>query len=360
MPKSASELPHTDSYRLYTAQEYWTELCSQINTAKTGDKILLTSMTFEPAEPMVKKIVTALNGAVKRGVYVTFAVDAHSFMTHRGMLGPLWTHRTMSTNMPIIFRNKLEILQHLNAAKTGTAIILNKPSRRFSPYIAGRSHIKIAIINDRIYVGGCNLENVNAVDLMIGWRSKKPADHLYDIMQRIVRLENTGKALVRNHNHAIDHHTKLLIDKGEPGSSLILDEALRLIDSAQKWLVITCQFFPGGITGTHLLRAQRRGVKIEIIYAHPKHHGLMGGIGQQAHIFHEKTRLPRDLFKHALDKSDPFLHAKLIACDQGFMIGSHNYVKAGVLLGTAEIALLGFSESLAKAAVHKIRQGLNA
>jgi hypothetical protein len=49
---------------------------------------------------------------------------------------------------------------------------------------------------------------------------------------------------------------------------------------------------------------------------------------------------------------------KLIACDKGFMIGSHNYVRAGVSLGTAEIALKSPDALLAREAVKTLHTDL--
>jgi phosphatidylserine/phosphatidylglycerophosphate/cardiolipin synthase-like enzyme len=149
-----------------------------------------------------------------------------------------------------------------------------------------------------------------------------------------------------------------LFDSGRRGQSLIFEEAMQLIDSAEKWLVITCQFFPNSVTAQHLLKAVNRGVNVEVIFAHPKHHGIIGGLGQQVSILRERTRVPKILFEHALSRKDPMLHAKLIASDAGFMIGSHNYVRAGVILGTAEIALKSADEKLAREAVQTLHRGL--
>jgi phosphatidylserine/phosphatidylglycerophosphate/cardiolipin synthase-like enzyme len=139
---------------------------------------------------------------------------------------------------------------------------------------------------------------------------------------------------------------------------LIFNEALRLIDSAQEWLVITCQFFPNSITAQHLKQAAARGVKLEVIFSHPKHHGVIGGLGQQFSILRERSRVPKELFENALSRKDLMLHAKLIACDQGLMLGSHNYVNAGVVLGTAEIAFKSSEAKLARQAVQALHRGL--
>jgi phosphatidylserine/phosphatidylglycerophosphate/cardiolipin synthase-like enzyme len=157
----------------------------------------------------------------------------------------------------------------------------------------------------------------------------------------------------------IDDKTRLLIDAGVPGQSRIYDEALALIDAAREWIVLTCQFFPGGRTGQHLLKAQKRGVNVQIIYGHPRHHGNEA-LGHYAYNLWERTRLPNDFFKHQLPKNMQMLHAKLLATEQGAIVGSHNFATQGVRLGTAEIALLRhdvqFSQALTENILHQLSQ----
>ena len=60
-----------------------------------------------------------------------------------------------------------------------------------------------------------------------------------------------------------------------------------------------------------------------------------------------------------LSASAPKLHAKLLATDQGVMIGSHNYVKFGVSVGTAEITLKSSDPQLAVQARAKLEATLS-
>jgi hypothetical protein len=54
----------------------------------------------------------------------------------------------------------------------------------------------------------------------------------------------------------------------------------------------------------------------------------------------------------------PRLHAKLLATEQGAMIGSHNYVVQGVTLGTAEAAILRNDPQFSKQAIGVFRERL--
>ncbi|MDB5182133.1 MAG: hypothetical protein JWP13_896 [Candidatus Saccharibacteria bacterium] len=349
-----------DIFKFHTHIEYRTELVSQIKSTKKGDRVLLMSMTFEPTEPEIAEIVEALTAAASRGVHVTLAVDAHSFLLNPYHLpGPLLGRQTLPKRLNPIYRHKLALLETIRAYPTGHTEILNIPKRALNIPVSGRSHIKAAIINDQIFLGGCNLQAADWVDIMIGWRDKNFSDRLYKMLENIIHSKHTSRSMAGiDRCLNIDEVTNVYIDSGKKGRSLIFQEALELIDSAQEWLVITCQFFPNSITAQHLLRAINRGVKVEVIYAHPNQHGLIGGLGQHVSILREKARLPKALFKHALNRDDPKLHAKLLACDQGVMIGSHNYVKAGVILGTAEIALLAKDGQLAREAVETLHRGL--
>jgi cardiolipin synthase len=361
MPHTSQILP-TEQFSFYTAADYRRQLLAHIKKTRAGDRLLLMSMTFEPTEPDIAAVMAEVEAAAARGVQVTLAVDAHSFLIQMNHLpGPLWTRKRMPNRMPATYRHKLQILERINAYPTGHADIINIPQRRLSLPISGRSHIKAAIVNDKIFIGGCNLQGSKFIDLMVGWQSAADAEKLYAVLNQVIHGGHTSRALAGiDRVFSIGQETNLLIDSGARRQSRIFDEALNLIDAAEDWLVITCQYFPNSITAQHLVRAARRGVKVEVIYTHPKHHGVIGGFGQRVSIFRERTRVPKSLFAHALDKTDPMLHAKLIACDKGVMIGSHNYVRAGVILGTAEIALKSSDEAMAREAVKKLHSGLKA
>jgi phosphatidylserine/phosphatidylglycerophosphate/cardiolipin synthase-like enzyme len=349
------------AFQFITNREYFDELIVSLRATKRGDRVLLMSMLLEPTEPEIAVIMREMEHAASRGVRVSLAVDAHSFLvnapTH--MPGPLWARRSLPKNVPKIFRHKLRILESINNYPTGNADIINLPRSSVSVPIAGRSHIKTAIINDRIFLGGCNLGFTHFIDVMISWHDRQSADSLYQILLDIIGSKHSGRAMSwHDKNVSVTQNASIFIDSGRRGQSEIFKEALALIDSARDWLIITGQYFPNAVTAGHLLKAAKRGVKVEVIYSHPKHQGLIGGLGQQVSILRERTRLPKVLFENALSRNDPMLHAKLIASDAGVMIGSHNYVRAGVMLGTAEIALKSSDEKLAREAVKTLRRGL--
>ena len=146
------------------------------------------------------------------------------------------------------------------------------------------------------------------------------------------------------------------MDAGVKKKSLIYQKAMEVIDEAQESIYMFCQFFPYGETAKHLAAAHRRGCDITLVFNHPAKHGRLHSPGHHFVIIKEKATAPRTFFEGRLPKNLPFLHAKLIASEKAAIMGSHNFVNAGVNLGTAELALLNRTPSFAKKAVSCINK----
>lgn len=352
-------------YRLYGKREYLTSLVKRIDAAGPKSRILLMAMSFDPDEPEVLRVAESLLRAAQRGAIIYFGFDARSFMHPNGKPGPTWYrpsrlapllfHFDLPKNPAPPYKLKKQILDKLRTFPNVTAVIVNHPHRPLSVPFAGRSHIKLAVIDDYLLIGGCNLDHPDYPDLMIGWREQSVASELYERMTHALQVGNIRAALDGvDRTIRVDDTTKIFVDSGVRGQSLIMREALALIDSAQEWLVITCQFFPNSITGDHLLAARKRGVKVRILYSYLWDSGTIDGTIQFVSQVIERRRLPPEMFKDELPKGKPKLHAKLIACDAGVVIGSHNYVNAGVRFGTAEIAFRSDDSGLAQQAKNHI------
>ena len=319
------------------------------------------TMSFTPSEPHIAVLMRELITAARRGVQVYLLVDAISFTNDQYELpiGPtLLLHEAARSRRPH-FRQKYLLLEELRASG-GHYHIINFPKRRLANPYAGRSHIKIAVVGNVTFAGGCNLSS-KQIDYMMQLEDTTVADWLYELVVRVTNDGDVGHVLqYQDHDFNIDDKTTLLVDAGKRGQSLIYKSALDFIDSAQEWLVMTCQFFPNTITATHLAAAVRRGVNVTLYYNHPRHHAIHMRPVQQVVIWAEKTRRPRTLFTHQLPKDLQRLHAKLIASEQGAMIGSHNYVTHGVNFGTAEIAIRRYDPVFAQEALNILKQHLPA
>jgi phosphatidylserine/phosphatidylglycerophosphate/cardiolipin synthase-like enzyme len=328
-------------YRFSNRMAYFRELTAFARQAGQGDRIAVMAMSFDPSAQPVGTLAQALTEAAGRGAQVVLSVDALNFIFNYDppQLGPLWFGVKLSTQSPEPFGGCFSALEALQEAG-GRYVVTNQPKRRFTLPQARRSHSKLAVLNDRVYIGGHNLGRPEDLDVMVSWDDRATADYLFDFTNKVA---NTGSPRRALHNHdarrQVDDDTILLFDAGVPRQSLILDEALQLIDEAQERIFMTCQYFPGGRTGQHLAAALRRGVDVTLHYSPPKAQGHEAP-AHHLYALREQMRLPAKLFVHQLPKHYlPKLHAKVLVSEKAAMIGSHNYVVQGVRLGTAEIAL---------------------
>lgn len=326
-------------YTLLSRADYVTALTKAVRQAKAGERVFVATMAFDPSVPIINDLVVALRRAAKRGVVVTMIVDAINFLAHdHGIPKPVWgpwsTDR-LSGKFAATFRALHEVRM-----AGGSYHIINKPLKHVSLAQAGRSHIKAAVVGKQVFLGGCNLERPEQLDVMVSWDNAAAADTLANWFMRIGEAEQVREAFGDvDVETVVDTRMTLLLDAGVPRQSLIYDEALRLIDDAEDFLYMTCQYFPGGPTAKHLAAAQARGVSVQIEYSHPRAHSQAAVL----HHIHQLTQhargLPNNLFAGRLDKRAPKLHAKVLISDKAAMVGSHNYVPQGVYFGTAELAL---------------------
>lgn len=328
--------------KVLTTAQYFSDVTKRLRSAKKGQRIAATTMGFDPSETRVSQFMEGLVTAAQKGVEVTLAVDAISFMIdNRSGLpnGPIMSRRDPLKSKGKYYGQKVKRLNEL-AQAGGQFKIINYPRGVLPNPVAGRSHIKTVIIGDEVYLGGCNLSGSDKSDLMLHLIDPATADYLYDLISRIAKTGSAQSAMhLRDQEIAIDNHTSLLIDSGAHGQSIILENALQIIDNADEWLVMTCQYFPNSITARHLAAAQARGVKVRLHFGRPAQHKVMA-LGHHLSIWQERSRNPKELFELQIKKNQSEIHAKLIATEKEVIIGSHNYVNAGVKLGTAEAAIL--------------------
>ncbi len=326
-------------YSFVNRSEYFQMVTSLARAAKPGERVLVAAMGFDPTEPIIRTLVEALKTAAQNGARVTLLVDALNFLAdNRGLPGPLFYHRSLE-NLKGTYAATMQALKSIEAAG-GAYCITNLPRRRFHPAPVGRSHIKGAVIGNQVFVGGCNLERPRQIDVMVTWTDTKAADTLATWLLDIAAAGSARSAFGDvDADIALDNTTRLLLDAGVPRQSIIYEAAMQLIDTAEEWLLITCQYFPGGETARHLAAAQARGVRVEIDYSHPRSHGTLRHLQHAHQLIQQRRRLPANFFSGRLDKTLPKLHAKVLASEKQAMVGSHNYVIYGVNFGTAELCL---------------------
>lgn len=337
-------LPHTSlqragRYTFYATREYFAQLTKDIDATIAGDRVLLAAMTLDPTVATIEHVVDALHDAATRGVHVTLQVDAHAFMVDDDKKpGPLFYHTHLPAKMRGFHAILQDTLRRLEEAGA-TVVVTNPPHRRFASPFAGRSHIKASIVNDIVYLGGCNLSTPH-LDAMVRWHDPQTANWLYNMLNSRAKnpasLQAFGTTDIR---HVVDDTTEIILDVGVKRQSAIYEQALAAIDNAQEWLVITCQFFPNSRTAERLRAAHTRGVRVVPIFNHHTAHSHLHAHLQHAVTSRERLRMPGSFFETELPKGQTFLHAKVLATERELLIGSHNYVPSGVNFGTAEIAL---------------------
>lgn len=332
-------LQHAGEYTLYATREYFDRLVDDIDTTANGDRVLLAAMTLDPTVPTIQRVMHALKSAALRGAEVTLEIDAHSFMVDDSKIpGPLFLHKNMPVKLGPFHAQLHDTLQALSDAGVDT-VVTNPPRRRFMSPFAGRSHIKASIINDVVYLGGCNLSSMH-LDAMVRFEKPETATWLYTILRKRVETPNTLEAFgIVDFTHKVDESTEIIVDVGIKRQSAIYRQAFDAIDNARDWLIISCQFFPNSKTAQRLRAAQERGVRVVPIFNHYSAHSSVHAILQHGVTARERLRMPASFFETETAKGQTFLHAKILATEKEAMIGSHNYVPSGVNFGTAEIAV---------------------
>ena len=143
-----------------------------------------------------------------------------------------------------------------------------------------------------------------------------------------------------------------MIDAGVPGQSLIMDEAVELIDEAEEWVTIGGQYFPMGKIGEQLAGAIERGVDTYIAYNQPDQHDRLK-LAHRLIMAWERLHRPPEFFTHQMPTDRPALHCKVIANENRALVGTHNYIGIGVKLGTSEIVIERRGTAFARA-VHDL------
>lgn len=347
----------TNDFTFYNRADYFTELARLCDTAGANDRILVASMNFQPGH--IPNLIQALAGASKRGATVSLIFDAYAITYANRTAARVGAFVWPGINPRVQSRKHRAITNALAyLQKHGVQhVITNQPHAPLALPFVGRSHIKTAVVNDRVFIGGNNLHEPTEADEMISFVDPSTADWLYAKMYTLLNKPYTVRAFgAHDISHTVDQHTTLLLDVGIKGQSIILQNALDLINRAQKQLLITCQYFPNGATASALKRAVQRGVDVTVIYNMPQKHGLLEAPAQFASESRERLRMPKELFRHQLAAHKPFMHAKVLASEHEVMVGSHNYISAGVTFGTAELALRRHDPQFARAAADFIAQ----
>lgn len=265
-------------------------------------------------------LVSALCEAAERGINVEVAGDVFTY----GILGG-WKMVALKPNHPI------------RALRTMVKRFKQSGVRyhwigQLGPFLfAGRTHVKWAVVDDVVYsFGGVNLysKGLEEVDYMLREENEVLGRHLIEEQTRITRADRLNK-FYRSHQFAAQTST-VLIDGGRPRDSIIYRHACALAKKATD-ITFVSQYCPTGELGKIMAE---RGAKL--YFSHWRQATGLNRMLIRTSMFLTgyKTLYTRPTFIHA-----KFILFTMPDGSKVALSGSHNFVRAGVVLGTREIDL---------------------
>jgi len=312
---------------------------------KAKHSIYLQSMNFE-AGNVLSKIEKVLLDALSRGVRVNIN---HDWVSQVFINGDLSFFPSISSKERIhgkeLHKKSQEIEENLRA-HGATFITTNTPSmlNRMLPMVR-RNHIKLYIVDEAIaWMGGVNLfdEAFEKIDIMIKFDEEKIVDGLVKQFFMVNQLRSPV-----DYKLQLTSVENLFVDTGKFGSSIIYTEAMRKIDSAEKSIIFISQFVPDGPLLQKLIKASKRGVKVDVVTSTKKNSLFTSYPTRLTYLYFQYIlpKYPLITLTHRLKD----VHAKIISVDGDCaMVGSHNYTYSGVLFGTEEIMMQTTDKDLVK------------
>jgi phosphatidylserine/phosphatidylglycerophosphate/cardiolipin synthase-like enzyme len=324
---------------ILSGTEFFKSLAADLCSTGPDSRVAILTMDFEPSEPLVKPVVEELAAAADRQVEISLGVDAFAFLIDDGKktVGPMFLPLPFGQEN---YRKRRAALASLAQKPTVNVSVLNQPDKRLKNPFSGRSHIKTAVVDDKVYLGGPNFHKTERADMVVSLEDAELADWLCELSSRIVRAGSTSEVLGgQDIDLQLDDKTRVLVDSGKPGQSLILDEAMRLIDDANERLYASFQFLPSGQLAERLGDADARGVTVRPFYNHPAQYNLALNLHERFVKLRQSGILPKTLLQSSLPRHAEIIHSKAMASEKAAIVGSHNFVELGVKYGTPEIAL---------------------
>ncbi len=298
-------------------------------------------MNFE-ADHFTSSLFALLEKKASEGIDVRVNIDGFSEMVTDGNLHVIPAFSKEGRKFRQLRIDLKELLLGMLKGSGVKVTITNQIRRKIEEFTPahGRSHVKLSIVDSITYLGGLNLSDKDFArpDFMIRIMEPVITEQLAKIFLNPPK-EDTSFPEVDG--------TQLLFDAGNKGSSIILTTAVSIIDSAQKELVLTSQFFPDGKVVKALQRAIERGVTVSVIISDPTQVFEL-----PAHVFNRINQV-----KLLFSKKIPmyyypsWIHAKLLIADSHDselmvgLAGTHNLSETGVNWGNAEAALVSHNQT---------------
>lgn len=305
------------AFKLILPRDYVQQATEQIKKATRRVSLLTMVLIHDRA---TDELLDALCDAAERGVEVKVAADSFTYTDFQGSYIPT-TYRSKRV------RAAMTMQKRFRAAGAEFQWLGRLSMVAFS----GRTHIKWCIVDDTVYsFGGVNLDDqsVKNTDYMFKTSNEALATRLIAEQDRIVRADRSGHAY-RSHQFG-DDDNMVLIDGGFLGDSIIYRRACYWAERAAH-VTLVSQYCPTG-----KLSRLIKNTDSDLYFNHWTNAGLLNKL---------VIRLGMISSKHKTSyHRRSYLHAKFIifTLPDGSKVaitGSHNFVRAGALLGTREVGL---------------------
>ena len=307
------------SPKLLTPYEYVAAATRAIGRAK--EHVALVSLVVAN-DHHTDQLINALAAAARRGVRVEVAADTFAFGEFSGHFTPLKYYKKESK--PV--KEMVNFLKKSGVKFTWVGLLAASP-------ISGRNHIKCLVADDVVFsFGGVNMysQSLDFNDYMFRVRDRQLALELRDDIARIIEADRRHFAY-RSHEFSFSRHSRVLIDGGLQGDSIIYRRACQLVKEATDVLFIS-QYCPTNRLSRLLKTTHAR------LYFNPptRANNRLNSRFIRANMLTTGNRT-----KYRRKK---YLHAKCIIAtmpdgSKVALTGSHNFSYLGVFLGTREIAL---------------------
>jgi cardiolipin synthase len=303
--------------KLILPQAYVESATKQIRQATKRVAILAMVLVHDHT---TDELIEALCEAAQRGVEVTVAADSFTYTDFQGSYIPT-TYRSKRV------REAMDMQKKIRSAGAQFHWLGRLSLIAFS----GRTHIKWCVVDDTVYsFGGVNLDqqSLSNTDYMFVVENEALASRILAEHKRIINVDQSGHAY-RSHRFG-DEDNMVLLDGGFMGDSIIYRRACYWAERASK-VTLVSQYCPTGKLSRLLKKTDS-----DLYFNHWTNAGLLNRLVIRFGMFSSKhtTSYHRR----------PYLHAKFIifTMPDGSKVaitGSHNFVRAGVFLGTREVAL---------------------
>lgn len=303
--------------KLLLPAAYIDDVTEKIKKAKNRISILSMVVADDPA---TDDLIDALASAAERGVDVEVAADIFTYGELGGFFLPT-KYRTKKSRETTMMSRRFK--------KSGVRFTWLGKSRII--IASGRTHIKWCVVDDVVYsFGGVNLyeKGINNNDYILKTKSQTLADRLIDEYEQLVKADAGGYSI---RSHQFDYgSSKILIDGGVFFDSIIYRHACKLAADSFKIRLVS-QYCPTGKLGRLI-----RETNSELYFNPPKNANFINSIVIKLGMLFSSNK--------TLYKKRKYLHAKFIIFEtydgrKVAITGSHNFVYAGVMLGTREVAL---------------------